>query len=170
MSRKMGNPNELKVVNIRLVKEPSLYSPEKITTPADALRVIADELAKWDRETFSILTMKTSGQVISCMTWNICSIGTLDSAVVSPREVFKSAILQNGNSFIVIHNHPGQISDIQPSQEDKDVTKRLLACADLMGIAMLDHIIVGAESGKMYSFREEGLLDRLRPKHREWER
>ena len=159
------NDEKMDVVTIRMVKEPSLYSAEKIRTPDDALRLIADELASYDREVFAVLNLKVNGQPINL---NICSVGSLDSSVVSPREIFKSIILSNSGGFIAIHNHPS--GNINPSQEDKDVTKRLLACSDLLGVRMLDHIIVAGETGDIYSFRSEGLLDKLRPKRRDWER
>ena len=148
-----------------IVKEPSIYSTEKIRTPDDVLRVIANELATYDREVFAVLNLKTNGQPINL---NICSVGTLDASVVSPREVFKSCILSNSAAFIAVHNHPS--GSIAPSQEDKDVTKRLLSCSDLLGVKMLDHIIIGAETGDMYSFKSEGLLDQLRPARAVWER
>lgn len=161
----MGNPNELQVVNIRMVKEPSLYSEDRITCPEDAVRAIAKELATYDREVFAVLNLKTNGQPINL---NICSMGTLDASVVSPREVFKSCILSNSAAFIAIHNHPS--GSITPSQEDRDVTKRLLSCSELLGVKMLDHIIIGGENGNTYSFKSDGLLDQLAPKQREWER
>ena len=165
MGRMMGNPNEIQVVNIRMVKEPSLYSTEKITSPEDVKKVIAKELATYDREVFAVLNLKTNGQPINL---NICSVGTLDASVVSPREVFKSTILSNSAAFIAIHNHPS--GSISPSQEDKDVTRRLLACSELLGVRMMDHIIVAGETGDIYSFKSEGLLDQLRPHRSVWER
>ena len=165
MSRVMGNPNEIQVVNIRMVKEPSLYSTEKITSPEDVKKVIAKELATYDREVFAVLNLKTNGQPINL---NICSVGTLDASVVSPREVFKSTILSNSAAFVAIHNHPS--GSLNPSQEDKDVTKRLLSCSELLGVKMLDHIIVAGETGDIYSFKSEGLLDQLRPPRAVWER
>ena len=165
MGRKMGNPNEIQVVNIRMVKEPSLYSTEKISCPEDVKKVIAKELATYDREVFAVLNLKTNGQPINL---NICSVGTLDASVVSPREVFKSTILSNSACFVAIHNHPS--GSITPSQEDKDVTKRLLSCSELLGVKMLDHIIVAGETGDIYSFKSEGLLDQLRPPRALWER
>ena len=159
------NDEKIEVVNIRMVKEPSIYSTEKIRTPDDVLRVIANELATYDREVFAVLNLKTNGQPINL---NICSVGTLDASVVSPREVFKSCILSNSAAFIAIHNHPS--GSITPSQEDKDVTKRLLSCSELLGVKMLDHIIIGGETGDMYSFKSDGLLDQLRPVRAVWER
>lgn len=97
MGRKMGDPNELKVVNIRMVKEPSLYSENRIHSPEDAVKVIAHELATYDREVFAVLNLKTNGQPIN---FNICSVGTLDASLVSPANVAKSGILSNAVSSI----------------------------------------------------------------------
>ena len=156
---------EIKVVNVRLVKEPSLYSSVPIRSPHDVLKVIASELATYDREVFLILNLKTNGQVINM---SICSIGTLNASLVSPREVFKSAILSNAGAFICIHNHPS--GNLEPSQDDKDVTGRLMECGRLLDIAMMDHIIVAGETGEMYSFKQEGLFENLRQGYRDWER
>ena len=82
--------------------------------------------------------------------------------------MFKSCILSNSAAFIAIHNHPS--GSITPSLEDKDVTKRLLCCSELLGVKMLDHIIIGGETGDMYSFKGDGLLDQLRPVRAAWER
>jgi len=159
------NDEKIEVVNIRMVKEPSLYSTEKIKSPEDVLKIIAKELSTYDREVFAVLNLKSNGQPINL---NICSMGTLDSSMVSPREVFKSCILSNSAAFIAIHNHPS--GNLSPSQEDRDVTSRLLGCSELLGIKMLDHIVVAGESGAMYSFRNEGEMDHLRPNRNVWER
>lgn len=165
MGRKMGNQYELKVVNVRLVKEPSLYSSEKITTPEDAIKVIADEFSTFSREVFGLLLLKTNGKVIGL---NICSVGTLDASLVSPRELFQAICLSNAGSFIAVHNHPS--SSLEPSAEDRDVTKRLLMCSEMMNVRMLDHIIVAGETGEYYSFRQDGEMERLRPRDKAWER
>ena len=150
---------ELKVVNIRLVKEPSLYSDTSISSPRDVINLVAKELATYDREVFAVLNLKSNGQVINM---NVCSVGTLNASMVSPREVFKSSILSNAASFIAIHNHPS--GNGEPSAEDKEVTERLMRCGKLLDIKMLDHIIVAGETGKMTSFRTEGLLDDMERK------
>ena len=165
MGRRMGNPNELQVVNIRMVKEPSLYSEDKIRCPEDAVRVIAKELATYDREVFAVLNLKTNGQPIS---FNICSVGTLDASLVSPANTAKSGILANAAAQIAIHVHPS--GSLEPSQEDKDVTKRLIAAADIIGIRLLDHIIVAGGTGEVFSFKNEGLMDQLTSRHKAWER
>ena len=153
MSKRMGY--ELKVVNVRLVKEPSLYSPKPVATPREVIDLIADELSQYDREVFAVLNLSTSGRIINL---NICSVGCLDAALVSPREVFKSSILSNAASFIAFHNHPS--GNVTPSREDMEITKRLRECGDLLGIRMLDHIIVAADTGEIFSFLESGLLER----------
>jgi DNA repair protein RadC len=99
----MGNLNELKVVNIRMVREPSLYSEDKISCPEDAVKVIAKELSTYDREVFAVLNLKTNGQPIN---FNICSVGTLDASLVSPRETLKSSVLSNAAATIFCHLHP----------------------------------------------------------------
>lgn len=65
--------------------------------------------------------------------------------------------MSNASSIIAIHNHPS--GSVKPSKEDKLVTRRLRECGNLLGIELLDHIIIGGTSGKMFSFREEQLLD-----------
>lgn len=144
-------------MNIRLVKEPSLYGENPITYPDDVLKVVANELKDYDREVFAIINLKSDGKPINL---NICSVGTLNSSMVSPREVFKSAILSNAAAFIAVHNHPS--GNKTPSEEDKDVTERLAECGRMMDIRMLDHIIVAGETGEISSFKSMGLMPDLR--------
>ena len=164
MGRKR-NDEKIEVVNIRMVKEPSLYSEDRITCPEDAVKVIAKELATYDREVFAVLNLKTNGQPIN---FNICSVGTIDASLVSPANIAKSGILSNAAAQIAFHVHPS--GSLTPSQEDLDVTKRLIAASEILGLKLLDHVIVGGSTNKVFSFRNEGLMDQLKPKHREWER
>ncbi|KRM22287.1 RadC family protein [Latilactobacillus graminis] len=81
-------------------------------------------------------------------------IGTLNSSVAHPREVFKLAVQYSAAKFILVHNHPsGQLS---PSTQDIAFTKRIIACGEFMGIACLDHLIIGSQ--QYLSLREEGYL------------
>jgi DNA repair protein RadC len=156
--------NEIKVVNIRLVREPSFYGDEPVSSPDDALHVVANELKNYDREVFAVLNLKTNGKPINL---NICSVGTLDASLVSPREVFKSCILSNAAAFIAVHNHPSGTA--APSKEDMEITERLADCARLMDIRMLDHIIIAGETGELFSFKSEGLLPKAKVA-KAWER
>lgn len=149
--------NELEVVNIRLVKEPFIYSDKILDSPQAVVKLMEKELAQYDREAFCILNMKTDGQVINM---NIVSVGTVNSSLVNPREVFKSSILSNASGIIAIHKHPS--GNIKPSREDRNITKRLKECGELMGIELLDHIIIGGTNGKMFSFKSENMQDGTR--------
>lgn len=142
--------NELDVVNIRLVKEPSLYSTKPLTSPEAVLELMAEELSSYDREVLCILNLKANNQVINM---NIVSVGTINSALVNPREIFKSSILSNACAIIAIHNHPS--GNIMPSREDVNITKRLKMSGAILGIDLLDHIIIGGTSGEMYSFKSK---------------
>jgi len=82
-----------------------------------------------------------------------CHVGSLNSSIVHPREVFKSAILNNAASVIVAHQHPSD--DITPSKEDINVTRRLVDAGKLLGIEVLDHLVVNNES-KFTSLKEKG--------------
>jgi DNA repair protein RadC len=80
--------------------------------------------------------------------------GTLDRAVVEPREILRRALLGNAAAVILYHNHPS--GDPTPSREDREFTRRLATAAEAVGVRLLDHIVVGREG--CVSFRESGLL------------
>ena len=80
--------------------------------------------------------------------------GTLDRAVVEPREILKRALLCRAAGFILYHNHPS--GDPTPSREDREFTRRLASAAEALGVRLLDHVVVGREG--CVSFREAGLL------------
>jgi DNA repair protein RadC len=82
------------------------------------------------------------------------AVGTLESSLVHPREVFKGALLSSAGSIVIVHNHPS--GDPAPSQEDREVTRRLVEAGKLLGVPVLDHVIIGESS--YYSFRETGEL------------
>lgn len=162
----MSNENKgLQVVKIRLVKEEILYDKDYVNSKTDAIAVMKKELSEYDREVFCILNLKTSGEVINM---NIVSQGTLNSTVVSPREVFKSSILSNAAGIIALHNHPS--GNPTPSREDYETTKRLKECGDLLDIPLIDHVIVAAGGEKSYSFKEHDELDGKKKKPRDMER
>jgi DNA repair protein RadC len=80
--------------------------------------------------------------------------GTLDRAVVEPRELLKRALLANAAGLIVYHNHPS--GDPTPSREDREFTRRLASAAESVGLRLLDHIVVARDG--CVSFREAGLM------------
>lgn len=142
------------IVSIKLVKETSfLYAQRKISSPSDAADIVKNFLEDSDREKFLVVCLNTKNEP-TC--FNIVSIGTLNSSLVHPREVFKTAILSNSNSIILVHNHPSG-GDPDPSREDGEVTQRLLEAGKILGIEVIDHIIIGSNS-RFMSFKEKGLL------------
>ncbi|MDO4292015.1 MAG: DNA repair protein RadC [Eubacteriales bacterium] len=84
----------------------------------------------------------------------VLSVGTVNAALVSPREIFLQALQAGAVHFILLHNHPS--GDPSPSGEDKEVTKRLSLLGEMMQLCLTDHIIVAGQ--QYYSFREAGLL------------
>lgn len=152
--RKINVLEKVNVVSIQLVKERSLaYGSKQINSPQDAALIAGDFIAGSDREHFVVMCLDTKNNVNAL---NTVSVGTLNSSLVHPREVFKAAILANSNAIILTHNHPS--GDPSPSREDLEVTKRLVEAGKIMGIEVIDHVVVG-EDGKYMSFKERGILD-----------
>lgn len=141
------------VVKIKqVIKEVEADQKYIIRSPQDAAKVAAAFIGDDDREVFFVMCLNTKSQVVAV---HRCHIGSLNASIVMPREVFKSAILNNSASIIVSHQHPSQ--DVSPSREDIEVTKRLAECGLILGIEVLDHLIVNATS-EYYSLKEKGYL------------
>lgn len=85
----------------------------------------------------------------------IAAVGNVNTCIVSPREIFKNAILSNAVHIMVFHNHLS--GDPTPSKEDIAVTKRLIDAGELLGIPLIDHIIIGDDTDYL-SLREVGLV------------
>ncbi len=138
----------LEVVSVQLVREKMLPDvAEAISDTADAGKLFQRLMNRLDREVMALLTMDSQNRPINI---SVISMGTLNSSLIHPREVFKTVILSNAAGFIIAHNHPS--GDVVPSAEDIKITKRLQEAGNLMGIELIDHIIIGYE--KYYSFRE----------------
>ena len=143
----------INIVSIKMVRESSiLYDVRKINSPIDAVELGRKFLDEADREELVICCLDTKNQPISM---SVVSIGSLNSSIVHPREVFKVAILSNAASIILFHNHPSGLED--PSKEDISITHRLKEAGKLIGIELVDHIIIGSE-GKYCSLKEKGIL------------
>ena len=141
------------IVSTKMVKEYSiLYATRKIESPEDAADLMKDFLEDLDREQVMLLCLNTKGEPTHIST---ISTGSLNTSIVHPREVFKTALLANANNIMIFHNHPS--GDPTPSNEDLAITKRLKEAGDLMGIELLDHIIIG-EQGRFESLRRLNYL------------
>ena len=123
----------------------------KISSPSDAAVVLMEEMRYYKKEYFKIILLDTKNNIKKVS--NI-SVGSLNSSIVHPREVFSEAVVNSASSIILVHNRPS--GETEPSREDIALTNRLDECGKILGIRILDHIIIG--DGVFYSFKEEGLL------------
>lgn len=139
------------VFRVQLIREVGLERPQ-VENPCDAAQILCRYFENEDREHFVTLMMDTQNRIIGIHT---VSIGTLNCAVISAREVFKAAILANAASIIIAHNHPS--GDVTPSPEDIQVTEKLKKAGKLLDIEVLDHVIVG-EDGVWASLSRLGYL------------
>jgi DNA repair protein RadC len=94
-----------------------------------------------DREQFVVVLLNAKHRPIGA---HVVSVGSLTASIVHPREVFKVAIAGNAVSLALAHNHPS--NDVTPSPEDIAITRRLREVGELMGVRILDHVILGAET------------------------
>src|SRR6476661_4321668 len=101
----------------------------QILNARDAAQIIAPLLAAKVVDNFGVLSLDTKRRVIG---WDVVSVGTLDAALVHPREVFLTAVLHHASAVVVAHNHPS--GDPTPSPEDSSIAHRLKVCGDLLGI------------------------------------
>ena len=124
---------------------------KQILSSKDVSIVLEDNLRGLNKEHFIILMLNTKNFLLGIET---VSIGSLNSSIVHPRELFKSAINKSAAAIILAHNHPS--GDATPSMEDIEVTKRIKSGGQLLGIDVIDHIIIGDNS--YYSFKEEKMI------------
>ncbi|MGB6976703.1 MAG: DNA repair protein RadC [Gammaproteobacteria bacterium] len=118
----------------------------------DTHRYLTAKLRQYPHEVFACMYLDVRMQVIH---FEILTQGTLNSAVVYPREVVKRALNHHAAAIIFAHNHPS--GKAQASESDKQLTKQLQQALALLDIRVLDHIIIG--EGEILSFAEHGLLD-----------
>ena len=122
-----------------MVKESSfLYQTRTISSPNDAYEMIEEQFEGLDWEQFIIACLNTKNEPTNI---SVVAVGTLNKAIVHPREVFKTAILSNAASIMAFHNHPS--GEATPSQQDIQLTNRLYEAGELLGIKLLDHLIIG---------------------------
>lgn len=123
----------------------------RITSPRDAAAIVVPDLRYELKEHFKLLILDTKHHVLA---YETVSVGSLNASIVHPREVFLAAVKKSAAGIILVHNHPS--GDPTPSQEDINITKRLMDAGEIMGIKVLDHIIVGG--GNHLSLKESGSI------------
>lgn len=136
----------MKFVHVELKRD--TWMPDiRVTCQEDAVRAVQELVKDRDREMVVTLHMATNGRVISA---EITSIGTMGQAEVSPAELLRTVLCTGCRSWILIHNHPS--GNIEFSDEDIQMTKRLAMASDLLGVKLSDHIVIGGD--KRGSIRE----------------
>lgn len=146
---------KINVVSIQMVKEKEMeVYAKKISQPNDVVPVVVPILENYlgdkDREYLVVLTLNTKNVITSIST---VSMGSLNSSIAHPREIFKTAVLGNAASIILSHNHPS--GDPTPSREDINITQRVKEGGKILGIELLDHIIIG---DTYVSLKEKGII------------
>ena len=134
LTKILANPNEKPVI---------------IRSPHDVFNALHSELIFEQKEHFICLFLNTKNHLIFK---EVISVGSLNAAIVHPREVFNAAIRHCSASLICAHNHPS--GDPEPSKEDIVLTQRLIAAGDIVGIDVLDHVVIGGN--QFYSLKEHG--------------
>ena len=123
-----------------------------LKTPEDIVTLVWGRVKGKQKEHFLALLLDTRNQLIKIAE---ISVGSLDTSIVHPREVFKEAISASAAAVIFVHNHPS--GDPAPSEDDIGLTKRLAEAGEIVGIDVLDHVIIG-ENKTFFSLKREGLF------------
>ena len=134
----------------RRVKEPDFPYTGKGFTQPEAVAEFCRPLQDSDVEKMMVLHLTTKNNLIGIQFFS----GTVDRAIIHPREIIKHSLLTGGAAIVLVHNHPSGHSD--PSPEDKALTEAIVSCAKLFDIKVLDHVILG-ETG-FFSARSAGWI------------
>ncbi len=135
------------------VRKTRIYSMDQLAF------MYASEMALMPQEHFKAVLLDRKWQILKEIT---VSVGTVDKAIVHPREVFSEAVTNRASAVVVMHNHPS--GDASPSKEDRETTRRLLEAGRILGILLADHIVFGKD--QYYSFFLEGEMERLQAEQR----
>lgn len=124
----------------RIQAEPFSSKPA-IRSPQDVANIFIPRMRGIRKEQFHVLLLNTANQIFR---ETLVSEGSLNASIVHPREVFRLAVIESAASIIVLHNHPS--GNPEPSREDIEVTKQLVAAGSMLGIPVHDHVIIAGES------------------------
>jgi len=121
-----------------------IYSPKEIVKELKSIKNIK-------KEHFYVFCLDSRNKVIKK---ELVSVGTLNSSLVHPREVFEPAIRNLSAQLVIAHNHPSE--DVSPSKEDLEITAKLVKAGELLGINIIDHVVISND--KYFSFKGHNLL------------
>lgn len=141
------------IVSVKMVKEKSvLYGNRRIERATDTIELVKPLIGDLDREAMLLCCLNSKNEPTHL---NIVSIGTVNSSLVNPKEIFKAVLLSNSTKILLFHNHPS--GDPQPSEEDLLITERIKEAGEILDIELLDHIILGDEDS-FISLRSLGCI------------
>ncbi len=123
----------------------------EVTSPEAAGDLVLPVLAGADRERCVALLLDTKHRLLRTTT---VSVGSVDHTFMSPRELYRDALLANASAVVVAHNHPS--GDPEPSRDDELVTRRLVSAGEVVGVELLDHLVIGG--GRWVSLARRGLV------------
>jgi DNA repair protein RadC len=147
MSSEIICPEYMKVMYISEGRRTSV----KISSPSDSYQALS-KFHKKRQEHFMVITLNGAHYISGI---RIVSIGLVNRTVVHPREIYNWAIRDNACAIIMAHNHPS--GQVDPSPEDREITTKLVKAGQIMGIAVLDHLVISKLG--YFSFLEHGLID-----------
>jgi DNA repair protein RadC len=122
-----------------------------VTSPRVVAELLLPQYGNRTVEQFGVVLLDTKRRVLRI---TVVSVGTLDSSIVHPREIFREATAAGAAALVLFHNHPS--GDPEPSTEDVQLTRRLMAAGVLMGIDVIDHVILA--DVRYCSLREKGVI------------
>jgi DNA repair protein RadC len=146
--------NNIKFLDVRVVKEKAVrYETNAIAQPRDIFKFFTKivEIDKFAEEVLYMLTLDTKNKVTGVF---LVSKGSINQAIVHPREVYKRALLNNATSIILVHNHPS--GNAEMSNEDRHISIRLKEVGTIIGINLLGSIIIAGDS--YVSLKEKGVM------------
>lgn len=142
----------LAIVEIaRRLKSLRNLEKKKVAKAEDLVDFLYPEMSSLNQEVLKLVVLNTKNEITRVKD---VFKGSLNSAIVHPREIFNEALKSSAASIIICHNHPS--GDPTPSKEDIMITKRLSSCGELLGINLTDHIIIG--NNRYVSLREKGII------------
>lgn len=157
--RKINGIGKVKAIQIKALAELSkrmastfnIHRKKALKSPQEVCDLVMEEMRHIKKEIFRAILLDVKNHVIRQLD---ISVGSLNSSIVHPREVFSEAVKMSCSGIIFVHNHPS--GDPEPSREDVETTERLMDAGNILGIKVLDHIIIG--DGKYVSLKEKGYI------------
>jgi len=133
----------------RVQTQTATYKSKDLSDPEKVFKLVWSKIKDYNKEHFYLVALNSRN-------WSIgeVSVGTLNASLVHPREIFTEAMKNHAASVIFVHNHPS--GNTQPSQEDIEITKRLVEAGKLLGIEVTDHVIISKDS--YFSFKQKQLI------------